>query len=336
MKPAHDFRVLGQMVRDTVRQSFATGIAWLLLAASLLAIGVCLTAHVDAGTRLAAPGEQPDFLPRYDHDAQDAEKIRMSGVAVVSGELRLCCGAIRMPLTRDARSAVEFLQVVLAGGIADTLGLLLTLIWTAGFLPGFLDGRSVTVLLAKPTSRWALLGAKFAGVLLFVLANATLFVMGTWLALGWRTGIWTAGYLVAIPLLLLHFVMFFSVSALLAVLCRSTVVCVLGSIAFWGVAWSINYGRHTLLAATQNLTSGEFSSYLGDALNLAYWVLPKPTDVNLLLFQSLHAEKDFAQLFHLDTLESQGFSFTASIITSLLSSALILILATREFEKADY
>ena len=41
-------------------------------------------------------------------------------------------------------SAVHLLELILAGGVADTLGLLLTLVWTAGFLPGFLDGRSVS------------------------------------------------------------------------------------------------------------------------------------------------------------------------------------------------
>ena len=115
--------------------------------------------------------------------------------------------------------------------MADTLGLLLTLIWTAGFLPGFLDGRSISVLLAKPAPRWLLLAGKYVGVLAFVLFHATLFVGGTWLAIGCERAFGMPTYLYAIPLLLLHFAVFFSVSLLLAVLTRSTVVCVFGSIS---------------------------------------------------------------------------------------------------------
>ena len=56
---------------------------------------------------------------------------------VADGTLDLAFGAVRVPLARDARDAVHFLQLVLAAGVADALGLLLTLVWTAGFLPGF-------------------------------------------------------------------------------------------------------------------------------------------------------------------------------------------------------
>src|SRR5437764_1178461 len=83
---------------------------------------------------------------------------------------------------------------------------------------------AVSVLLAKPTPRWMLLAGKYVGVLAFVLVHAMLFVGGTWLAIGVRTQVWDASYLYAIPLLLLHFAVFFSVSLLLAVCTRSTVV----------------------------------------------------------------------------------------------------------------
>ena len=45
-----------------------------------------------------------------------------------------------------------------------------------------------------------------------------------------------------IPLLLLQFAIFYSFSVLLAVITRSTVACVFGSVLFWLLAWGINYG----------------------------------------------------------------------------------------------
>jgi len=230
-------RVASWLVRDTLRQALASGICWLLLAVSTLSILVCLSVSVVGDVALVPPGEQPDFLPRNAPEAKDKALIKQSGVTVVNGDLRLAFGALRIPLARDARTAVHLLELILAGGVADTLGLLLTLIWTAGFLPSFLDGRSVSVLLAKPPPRWCLLLGKYLGVLAFVLMQAVIFVGGTWLAIGLKTRVWDMGYLLAVPLLLLHFAIFFSASLVLAVCTRSTVVSVFGSIAFWIMCW---------------------------------------------------------------------------------------------------
>src|SRR5262249_31797731 len=144
-------------VRDTFRQSLAYGIFWILLGVSLLCILICVSVGVSGSTALSYPGEQPEFLPRHDAEVAKAAQYK---VPVVRGELTIGFGAWHIPLARDDRSAVRFLQLVLAGGVADTLGLLLTLIWTAGFLPGFLEDRAVSVLLAKPLARWQLLAGK--------------------------------------------------------------------------------------------------------------------------------------------------------------------------------
>ena len=200
MKRPQSLIALSWLVRDTFRQSLASGVFWLVLGISLLCMVVCASMTVTGDVNLQpVADENPDFLPRFDPDARDLHKLKQSGVLVASGELTLAWGAFRVPLARDARSAVRFVQLVLAGGVAGSLGLLLALVWTAGFLPGFLDGRNVSVLLAKPAARWQLLLGKYAGVLCFVMCHATLFVAGTWLVIGARTGVWDAGYLWAAP-----------------------------------------------------------------------------------------------------------------------------------------
>ncbi len=209
--------IVSWLVRDTMAQSLASGIGWLLFGLSTVCILVCLSVSVSGPQRLGAAGEKPDFLPRFDREAHDNQKLHQSGVTVADGTLRLAFGAVRVPVARDRAGAVHFLQLVLAAGVADTLGLLLTLVWTAGFLPGFLDPRALAVLLAKPISRGSLLLGKYLGVLSFVLVQAAYFVVGTWLALAIRTGVWDTVYLRTIPLLLLHFAIFFSFSLLLAV-----------------------------------------------------------------------------------------------------------------------
>src|SRR5689334_18753680 len=105
---------IGWLVRDTLRQARASGICWLLLGISAVCILVCLTLAVEGSATLALDGEQPDFLPRADVDARDAEKLHSSGVMVAEGQLWLAFGAIELPIARDTQSAVRGIELALA------------------------------------------------------------------------------------------------------------------------------------------------------------------------------------------------------------------------------
>jgi ABC-2 family transporter protein len=327
---------VGYLVRDTFRQARSHGILAVLLIISILTIAVCASMSVSGPATLAVGDDNPDFISRNDVDAADAEKLEQSGVVVADGRLSLAFGAIEVPLARDTRGTIHFVELLLAGGVADTLGLLLTLIWTAGFLPGFLDGRSISVLLAKPAPRSVLILGKYVGVLSFVLFNAVIFVVGTYAAIGIRTGFWDPTYLLAIPLLLLHFSIFFGFSVLLAVTTRSTVVCVFGSLLFWFVAWSMNFGRHMYFTSGDMVRDSLRSSLLGQVIDVGYWVLPKPADLGALLFDSLGAQDHFGKLVDPAALSAQGFSMTLSVLTSLAFAAVVLFASVRKFATTDY
>ena len=324
------------LVCDTFRQSIAHGIFAVLLVISLLSIATCLTISVSGPAALQYGDENPDFISRNDAAANEPDKLKSSGVLVADGELTLVFGAIRVPWARDTGTAVHFIELVLAGGVADTLGLLLTLIWTAGFLPGFLEGRNVSVLLAKPAPRWVLLLGKYIGVLAFVLFQATIFVGGTWLAIGARTGYWDPTYFLAIPLLLLQFSVFFAFSVLLAVWTRNTVVCVFGTLIFWCVAWSMNFGRHVIWTATDMVSTSVRSSYLSGLVDFGYWVLPKPADMGLLLYNALGAGKDFGSVLDPGSLAAHGFSMILSVLSSIAFGVVVLMASARMFQATDY
>ncbi|MGE0607660.1 MAG: hypothetical protein AB7O62_11245 [Pirellulales bacterium] len=337
MNAPHRFSTLSWLIRDTFRQSLASGVFWLVLGISLLCILLCASMSVSGDISLRpSADENPDFLPRFDPDAGNAHKLKQSGVVVVRGELSLAWGAMRVPLARDARGAVRFVQLVLAGGVAGTLGLLLALVWTAGFMPGFLDGRNVSVLLAKPAARWQLLMGKYAGVLCFVFCHAALFVGGTWLMIGLRTGIWETGYLWAAPLLVLNFAIFFGCSLLLAVCTRSTVMSVFGSILFWMLCWGMNFGRHALAMADSVAPQSPHSKPLLWMSDLGYWLLPKPADLGMLLYDSLGASDHFGRMFDPAALAAHGFSMTFSVLSSLLFAVYLFCAASQQFTKTDY
>ena len=190
------------------------------------------------------------------------------------------------------------------------------------------------MLLAKPVPRWSLLAGKYVGVLAFVAFQATVFVIGTWAMLGLRTGVWHMGYLLSIFLLLLHFSIFFSVSTLLAVSTRSTVACVFGSVVFWLLCWGMNYGHHAALAMPEIQQTLTGFSWLTEA---AYWLMPKPADMGIILSDTLHTSGYFSGVTEFKTfLEQDAFCPGLSILSSFLFSFFLLIAAAWQFSTMDY
>jgi hypothetical protein len=292
--------VLGWLVRDTFRQAQCSGVFALVLAVTLLCVLFCLTATV-----------QP---------AADGLDLAFGAVAVSTG------GGL------DA--AVRSLEANLAGWVGDVIGLALALVWTAGFLPAFLEPGAVVVLLAKPVPRWSLLAGKVLGVLAFVALQFAVFLLGTWLALGLRTGVWDPAYLWCLPLLVLHFAVFFSFSAMLAVATRSTVACLFGSVLFWILCWGMNLGRHVaLLWPDLDALSPAFAH----AVEGGYWLLPKPLDFHLLLLDGLQGDHPLRRLVDTQALAARGaWSPAASLLASAACGVVLLVLAACDFLTAEY
>jgi hypothetical protein len=325
------------LIRDTFRQACASGLCWIMLSGSALCILVCLSAGVSGEQPLHRPGETAEFLPGGDPQA-DPAIAGASGVDVVSGELTLGFGAFKVPLGRDAPDAIRFLQLLLAGGVADTAGILLALVWTAAFIPTFLEPGTALVLLAKPLPRSILLFGKYLGVLAFVAAQSALFVVGTWVALGVKTGVWQPTYLLCVPLLLLHFGVFFSFSAFLAVWLRSTIACAVGSLGFWLLCWGVNYARHAAVALP-HLDPGfpPLPSLMQVTVEAGYWLLPKPADFGMLLYQGLQAGNYFGIPPVITQVQALGaFYPELSVLTSVIFGVGMLFSAACQLSSGDY
>ncbi|QVL32834.1 ABC transporter permease subunit [Telmatocola sphagniphila] len=349
------------MVRDTIRQSIAAKLFWVLLGASILCILFCLSvdARGDENLLPLSRSEQREQISKDEALAQGMKLgtqsglghavgapalamlatslgeqfARKEGVDIAQGEISIGFGVIKVQVGRDRTDAVRFLQIWLAGAIADTAGIFLALIWTAGFIPSFLEPGSVTVLLAKPVPRWAILLGKFIGVMLFVSAQAIFFVLGTWIALGLKTGVFDSLYLMAIPMMIVHFGVFFSFSVLMAVWSRNTTVCLLSTLIFWIASWGMNFGW--VVVCTQNISA--FSPLSRLLLDIGYWTMPKPLDLNMVLYDLLKADgftmkvPEFKQLQDLKL-----FRPVASILASLAFGLVMLLSACWEFEKQEY
>jgi len=155
------------------------------------------------------------------------------------------------------------------------VGIILTIIATAGFFPTMMERGTIDVLLSKPISRPRLFFYKYLSGMLFVLIQATVFVVLTFLVMGFRWGIWVPGYLMCIPLLVLLFSYLYCVSVLVAVRTRSAVAAILVSLAVW------------FLYACPNTALGVFQAYPDlqkhqrwyQAVRVLAWIPPKTGDI---------------------------------------------------------
>lgn len=329
-------RTVRWMVWDTIRQSLSTKLFWVMMAAATVVILFCLSVSVSGDAKLDLPDGVPDIkIPRKEAERLGPDKV---DVPVVSGEVSVGFGLMKVPLGRSREDAVRFLQLMIAGALADTLGVLLALLWTAGFLPTFLEPQSASVLLAKPAPRWAILVGKYLGVIGFVAVQAVFFVGGTWLALGLKTGVWTGSYWLAVPLLVTNFAVFYSVSAFLAVWTRSTVASAFGTLLFWAVCWTINFTHWRLALPPLDPSQTTGLSATGTFfLDAAYWLFPKPLDFGGIFHEAMSAGGFSVMVPELARARETGqFLPAASVASSLAFAAATLGLASYEFEQVEY
>jgi ABC-type transport system involved in multi-copper enzyme maturation permease subunit len=321
-------RTVRWMVRDTFRQSLASKLFWVMLGITVLCSVFCLGMSVDT------PGERPRHPDEIlDHLPAGSDPATSEGIPIAGGTMSLGFGLIEFKVPGFRSDAVRGFQLWLAGIIADTAGVLLALLWTSGFLPTFLEPHAVTVLLAKPAPRWSLFVGKYLGVVLFVTLHATLFVAGTWLGSGISTGVWEIAYWFAVPLLVVNFAVFYAFSALLAVVSRSTVVALFGTILFWLLCWVMNDTRHRLVGFDMPGMTATSSSLV----EAGYWVLPKPMDMSGVFFDVMGAGKYSLPIPELVAAKEKGlFHPEMSILASLLFAVGLLGIGAYEFRKTDY
>lgn len=331
MNLASTIYALRWLVNDTFRQSLASKVFWIMLSVSALTIVFCLSVSIDGGT-VVDEGQL--------FDAKTGRDI--VGPNPNPGKMTLLFGAMPVSIHRGGAEEVRLIHLFLAVWVAGAVGLLLTLVWTASFVPEFLQPSSAVVLLSKPVPRWAFLFGKYIGVVLFVALQGMLFFVGTWAALGVKTGIWNNAYLLGWPMLVLQFAVFYSLSLLIAVTWRSTMACVLGILLFWIICFGVNYGRYAMLAlptlAPQEVRP--LSPLTRGLMETGYWALPKPADFMMMLEDLLDAEKDKATLSSMPEFrhgrENGLFQPFASMAASLAFGVVMIVLAGRQLNETEY
>lgn len=355
-------RAFMALVGDTYRQAHASAVLWIMLTVTLVGFLLCLSVSVEGFLTTGPKEEAPEFLPgnvvalmmaddvmtylggpgnvfaslgqSHLRDWLFRKEAARTGVYRAEGKLYLGFGMIEVARSRQASDAVRMLEVLLATTMCGIVGMVLAIIWTAGFLPTFLEPSAAAVLLVKPVPRWQLLVGKYLGVVLFVLVQVSLFVLLTWIALGWRTGVWSAHYLVTIPVMGLQFAIFYSFSVMLAVVTRNTVACAFGTLLFFAACIVMNTARHTLV-----IHAGEpgYLAHVPMMVEAGYWFLPKPVDMVMVMSSTLDAGNYFQQMFEFRSLSERGaFQPLASLAASCLFMIASVWISALQFNDTDY
>jgi ABC-type transport system involved in multi-copper enzyme maturation permease subunit len=155
---------------------------------------------------------------------------------------------------------------------------ILALISTAGIFPNLMAGGTIDLVLAKPIGRLRLFFTEYAGGLLFVTLQVTVFTVISILVLGLRGGVWEPGLLLAIPIVVAFFSFLYCVCVLLGVLTRSTVAALLLTLGFWFLLYLLNVtdvvfmqmrAQEEIVLERREAAIGAMESVLGGAERVA-------------------------------------------------------------------
>jgi ABC-type transport system involved in multi-copper enzyme maturation permease subunit len=150
-----------------------------------------------------------------------------------------------LPIEREQlRPAINSILVALMTYLLGVGGILIAILVTASLIPQTFEPGAIDLLLSKPNLRILVFLTKFVGGCAFTLVNASYFIIGLWLIVGFRFGLWNMKLLWCIPIYMFLFAIYYSVSALAGVFWRNAVLSVVMTIVFWVACWSLGLAKN--------------------------------------------------------------------------------------------
>jgi ABC-type transport system involved in multi-copper enzyme maturation permease subunit len=176
------------------------------------------------------------------------------------------------PLEVRAETVTEFIEDIQTGiaMMISTIGLVLALMATAMLFHTMLQKGSIELLLCRPVPRWKILTGRFLGGAAIMAFNALYLIIGVWLVLGSKSGVWTAGFPLSTTLVVFAFLVLFSVLMMVSVITENGPAGLL-------VAWML-LAFSPILAAHSEITPVFSRELYRDIFRSIYWVLPKPAE----------------------------------------------------------
>ena len=296
--------------------------------------------EVRVGGMDAAKGETPAVTFRVTTEPTEGSRL------VWANDYSMFWGAVSLgggaPL-----GMVLFISTISLLGIGSWVTLMVSVIITAFFIPNMLRKGTVDLLLVRPISRGTLLAYKYVGGLTFIFLNTAVAVVGMWLALGVRSGVWANSFLLMIFVYTFFFAILYAVSALFAVLTRSAIVAILVTCGAWFVFFVVGLlytlGETSRMQETRRGIPPEqrtSDNAFFQVMRAVHFVLPRTSDLNQLgneaLLYDFFPRQALLREAMRDRQEVSPFNWTESIAVSLAFIAVMLGLACWRFATKDY
>jgi ABC-type transport system involved in multi-copper enzyme maturation permease subunit len=160
------------------------------------------------------------------------------------------------------------------GGIAAflyTAGMFLAVFASTGLIASIFEPGRIELLLSKPVARHHILLGRYLGNVLVIAANILYLVFAVWLIFGFKTGVWTYGFLWSSVLTIFVFSVLLTVVLLIGVLWESAVLASMVTFAIMIIS--------PILAQQRTLERLLTSQWSRDVVHVVYYVLPKVFDL---------------------------------------------------------
>lgn len=152
-----------------------------------------------------------------------------------------------------------------------TWGMFLAVFASSGLVPDMLEVGRIELLLSKPVRRWQILAGRYVGNTLVVGCNIAYLVLGVWMILGWKTGLWPKAFLLTILFTLFIFSVLLTVVTLVGVIFESPAMATMVTVAL--MIMSPILAQRSLM---ERLLNSEWPRRIWRGL---YWTLPKVYEV---------------------------------------------------------
>ncbi|MGI8743592.1 MAG: ABC transporter permease [Bryobacteraceae bacterium] len=184
---------------------------------------------------------------------------------------------------------------------------------SSGLVPSVLEPGRIELLLSKPVSRTHLLIGRYIGNVLVVSCNITYLVVGVWIILGVKTGIWSGAFLLSILTTIFIFSILLTVVVLIGVLFESAALATMIAVVLMIMS--------PILAQTTTmlkLMSSEWSRNIWRAL---YYSLPKVYDVGKITLDAIRREP----------FEGYMPIWSSAVFGAIVFSVAVVVFARRDF-----
>lgn len=193
-------------------------------------------------------------------------------------------------------------------------GLFLSIFSASSFIPNMLEKGNIDILLAKPISRTEIILGKFLGGVIIVTLNIAYLIIGIWILIIAKFGIWDASILYSILTISFTFSVLYSLIILIGILTQSSIIAMI-------ISYLIFFIISPILNARNSISIFITDKLVNQIIDIFYYIVPKTSELGSIT-------TDLVIGYKIDSYQP--------FVTSLIFLILNLYLSIIIFNKKDF